>query len=95
MEVDKDSLIYDLDDLEEEDMVVDCQRDMLTNRWGEDYQQHTLQEEPKVEDQSNVYGCVLQKYSYTEIFQERDGTIIFSCQFYDPIADCMTTFFGQ
>jgi len=59
MEVDKDSLIYDLDDLEEEDMVVDCQRDMLTNRWGEDYQQHTLQEEPKVEDQSYVYGCVL------------------------------------
>jgi len=62
--VDEDSSIYVSYDSKEDDIVAYFQKDLLTNKWGEDYQQNLFREEPKFEEKHSVCGCVLQKDSF-------------------------------
>lgn len=76
-QVQEPSPIYDLDDSKEYKTIANFQRDLLTNKWGEGFQQQFFQEEPKVEGPSSVCGCMFHKYSCREAVQERETTTIF------------------
>jgi len=67
--------------------------DFLTRDWGEDHQEKLHQPKPKVEDPSNVCGFLLQKDSCLETIQERETTIKFYHQFYDPLVEYVASFF--
>lgn len=60
------SSIYDSYDLEEEELVVEVQRDLFTIKWGESSQQQVFQEDPKTKRICRVYHCLWQKDSCQE-----------------------------
>lgn len=76
--VDEDALIYDSYDSKEGKIVEYFQKDSVTSKWGEYYQQQLLQEEPKFEEKNSVCGYLLQKYSCIETVQEREVGVNFS-----------------
>lgn len=53
--------IYDSYDSKEEEMVMEAQKELFTNKWGESSQQEVSQGEPKVERTHRVYCYLLQQ----------------------------------
>jgi len=88
-------MIYDSYYSKEDEMVTDCQRDLLTSNWGECFQQQFFLEKSKAEELNNICSCPNQEDIGQQTFHGNKEATNSSFWFYDLVTDYMRTLFGE